>query len=161
MRPIVAATLATVLSVTLAPAQTTPRSVAPLLQMSAQSVPVTAYQLQRYMMERIPKLPKPATAEQWTREAAKVRQHMLDDIASTAGRGSGSMRRRVLRMSAPWRRDQATVGENYASKSSPVTGQQLSFTSRRPPPARVQPSCMLRGMSTSGQGRGIRAKGMH
>ena len=81
MRPIVAATLASVLSVALAPAQTTPRTVAPFLQMSAQPVPVTAYQLQRYMMERIPKLPRPATAEQWTREAAKVRQHVLDDIA--------------------------------------------------------------------------------
>jgi dienelactone hydrolase len=42
---------------------------------------VTAYQVQRYMMERIPKLPAPQGSEQWTREAAKLRQHMLNDIA--------------------------------------------------------------------------------
>jgi dienelactone hydrolase len=81
MRHIAAFILATVLSVGLAAAQTTPESVAPVLQMPLQPVPVTAYQVQRYMMERIPKLTKPETPEQWTKEAAKLRRHMLDDIA--------------------------------------------------------------------------------
>ncbi len=81
MRHITAFILATVLSVGLAAAQTTRQSVASVLQMPLQPVPVTAYQVQRYMMERIPKLPKPETPEQWTKEAAKLRQHMLDDIA--------------------------------------------------------------------------------
>jgi len=70
-----------VLSTGLGLAQTTPQSVAPVLRMSLQPVPVTAYQVQRYMMERIPKLPPPETPEQWTTEAAKLRQHMLNDIA--------------------------------------------------------------------------------
>jgi dienelactone hydrolase len=46
-----------------------------------QPVAVTAYQMQHFMMERIPKFPAPESAEQLTREAAKLRQHMLDDIA--------------------------------------------------------------------------------
>jgi hypothetical protein len=81
MRHIKVFILATVLSVGLASAQTTPQSVAPVLQMPLQPVPVTAYQVQRYMMDRIPKLPKPETPERWTKEAAKLRQHIVDDIA--------------------------------------------------------------------------------
>jgi dienelactone hydrolase len=73
--------LANVLSLALAAAQTTPESVAPVLQRPIQPVAVTAYQVQHYMMERIPKLPKPDSPEQWRREAAKLRQHMLNDIA--------------------------------------------------------------------------------
>jgi len=73
--------LATLLSVAFAQAQTTPQSVTRVLEASIQAVPVTAYQVQRYMMERIPKLPVPESPEQWTREAARLRQHMLSDIA--------------------------------------------------------------------------------
>jgi dienelactone hydrolase len=73
--------LATLLSVAYSQAQTTPQSVTRVLEASIQPVPVTAYQVQRYMMERIPKLPAPESPEQWTREAARLRQHMLNDIA--------------------------------------------------------------------------------
>jgi dienelactone hydrolase len=69
------------LSVAFAHAQTEPQSVTQVLEASIQPVPVTAYQVQRYMMERIPKLPRPGTPEEWALEAAKLRQHMLDDIA--------------------------------------------------------------------------------
>jgi dienelactone hydrolase len=81
MHPIQRFILATLVSVAFAQAQTTPQSVTRVLEAPIQPVPVTAYQVQRYMMERIPKLPKPDTPEQWTMEAAKLRQHMLNDIA--------------------------------------------------------------------------------
>jgi dienelactone hydrolase len=73
--------LATLVSAALAQAQTTPQSVTRVLEAPIQPVPVTAYQVQRYMMDRIPKLPAPGSPEQWTREAAKLRQHILNYIA--------------------------------------------------------------------------------
>ncbi len=81
MRPIHRFILAILVSVVLAQAQTTPQSVTRVLAAPIQPVPVTAYQVQRYMMERIPKLSAPQGAEQWTRDAARLRQHMLNDIA--------------------------------------------------------------------------------
>jgi hypothetical protein len=73
--------LATLVSVALAQAQTTPQSVTRVLEAPIQPVPVTAYQVQRYMMDRIPKLVAPGSPEQWTREAAKLRQHILNYVA--------------------------------------------------------------------------------
>src|SRR5208283_3882719 len=81
MRPIQRFILATLVSAAFAQAQTTPKSVTAVLEEPIQPVAVTAYQVQRYMMERIPNLPAPGSPEQWTREAAKLRQHMLNDIA--------------------------------------------------------------------------------
>jgi len=73
--------LAVLVSVAWAQAQTTPQSVTRVLAVPIQPVPVTAYQVQRYMMERIPKLPAPQSSEPWTRQAARLRQHMLNDVA--------------------------------------------------------------------------------
>lgn len=65
----------------LARAQATSDTVAPLLEKPVQPIAVTAYQLQVYMMKHIPKPVAPATAEQWTAEAQKLRTHVLQDIA--------------------------------------------------------------------------------
>lgn len=81
MRAIRRFILATLVSVAIAQAQTNPRTVTAVLAEPIQPVAVTAYQVQRYMMERIPKLPAPGSPEQWTREEGKLRQHMLNDIA--------------------------------------------------------------------------------
>jgi dienelactone hydrolase len=62
-------------------AQAIADTVAPLLEKPVQTTAVTAYQLQSYMMKRIPKPVPPATAEQWTAEAQKLRKHILEDIA--------------------------------------------------------------------------------
>jgi dienelactone hydrolase len=62
-------------------AQAISGTVAPLLEKPVQAQPVTAYQLQKYLMKRISKPVPPKTAEQWTVEAAKIRKHMLDDVA--------------------------------------------------------------------------------
>ena len=51
--------LTILISVAVAQAQTTPISVADALEASIQPVPVTAYQVQRYLMNQIPKLPPP------------------------------------------------------------------------------------------------------
>ena len=56
-------------------------TVTPLLEKPVQPTAVTAYQLQSYMMKRIPKPVAPTTAEQWTTEAQKLRKHILEDIA--------------------------------------------------------------------------------
>jgi dienelactone hydrolase len=56
-------------------------TVAPLLEKPVQTTAVTAYQLQAYMMKHITKPAPPATAEQWTAEAQKLRKHVLEDIA--------------------------------------------------------------------------------
>ena len=81
MHPMQRFILATLVSVAFAQAQTNPQSVTRVLAAPIQPVAVTAYQVQRYMMERIPKLPEPGSPEQWTREETKLRQHMLNDIA--------------------------------------------------------------------------------
>jgi dienelactone hydrolase len=81
MRPIHWFILATLVSGVFAQAQTAPQAVTRVLDEPIQPVAVTAYQLQRYMMERIPQLPAPVSPEQWTREEGKLRQHMLNDIA--------------------------------------------------------------------------------
>jgi len=63
------------------PAQTTPESVEKLLTEPIQSTDVTAYQLQRYLMKRIPKLPSASNPGEFKMWQEKVRRHMLDDIA--------------------------------------------------------------------------------
>jgi dienelactone hydrolase len=65
----------------LARAQAISDTIAPLLEKPVQPTAVTAYQLQVYMMKHIPKPVVPATAEQWTAEAQKLRKHILGDIA--------------------------------------------------------------------------------
>lgn len=52
------------------------------LQTAPVQVPaVTQFQLQNYLMERIPALPAPVTAEQWTTEQKRLRHHVLEDVA--------------------------------------------------------------------------------
>lgn len=62
-------------------AQATSRSVELALEPPVQPVAVTAFELQRYLMRRIPKLPPATSASAWKAEAAKLRRHMLEDIA--------------------------------------------------------------------------------
>ena len=62
-------------------AQTTPDELKPILGQEIQAVPVVAFQLSQYLAARIPKLPAPTSAEQWTSEAKRWREHILNDIA--------------------------------------------------------------------------------
>ena len=60
--------------------QANPKWLSPVLAQPIQSADVTAYQLKQYMMRRVPPLPAPADAHQWTAEAGRIRRHLLDDI---------------------------------------------------------------------------------
>lgn len=78
MRVIVAACA---LGVSSAGAQTTMLpSITETLSGPAPAPAITEYQLQQYLMDRIPALPQPATAQQWTAEEARLRDHILNDV---------------------------------------------------------------------------------
>ena len=62
-------------------AQTTSSSVQAVLEQAIQPTAVTAFELQRYLMKRIPKLPPAPSGDAWKAEAKKLRKHMLEDIA--------------------------------------------------------------------------------
>jgi Acetyl xylan esterase (AXE1) len=68
-------------SARLANAQAIADTLAPLLEKPVQPTAVTAYQVQTYLMKHITKPALPATAEQWSAEAARFRKHILEDIA--------------------------------------------------------------------------------
>ncbi len=63
-----------------ASAQTTPDSVKDVLAQPVQPEVVTTFQVQHYLMQRIPKLPSPSSATQWRDEAHRLREHMLKDV---------------------------------------------------------------------------------
>jgi len=62
-------------------AQTVPDDLKPILGQEIQPVSVVAFQLSQYLAARIPKLPSPASAEQWTSEGKRWREHILNDVA--------------------------------------------------------------------------------
>lgn len=61
--------------------QTTPRTVQPLLAQPVEPAAVTAFELEQYLSHRIPIMPTPASAGNWTAQADMIRHHLLDDIA--------------------------------------------------------------------------------
>jgi Acetyl xylan esterase (AXE1) len=68
-------------SATCAGGQAIKETVEPLLKDPVQPTGVTAFQLQEYMMKRTVKPVPPATAEDWSAEAQKLRKHILEDVA--------------------------------------------------------------------------------
>jgi dienelactone hydrolase len=62
-------------------AQTTAHSIESVIEERIQPNAVTAYQLQRYLTKRIPKLSPPDISEKWSSEETKTRNHVLKDIA--------------------------------------------------------------------------------
>lgn len=69
------------LSALTASGQTTATSVRPLLNGQLVPTEVVAYQVQQYLSHRIPALPSPASAQEWTAEERKLQKHVLEDIA--------------------------------------------------------------------------------
>jgi hypothetical protein len=76
----VAALLSVLLAAEVASAQAVQSTVATLLEKEIQPKAVVAYQLQRYLMKNIPKPLLPTSAEQWNKEAQRLRAHVLKDI---------------------------------------------------------------------------------
>src|SRR5215471_3740720 len=75
-----AALLSVLLAVEFTKAQAILGTVAPLLEKEVQPKAVAAYQLQQYLMKDIPKPLLPANDEQWSKQAQKLRAHVLKDI---------------------------------------------------------------------------------
>jgi dienelactone hydrolase len=61
-------------------AQTQPRQVAELLQPELQTPDVVAVQLRNYLMKKVPRLPAAGSAEEWTREAVRLRRRALEEV---------------------------------------------------------------------------------
>src|ERR1700730_14372668 len=53
------------------------RSVEQALEETVQAFALTEFQLQQYLMARIPPLPSPATPAQWRTEQQRLRRHIL------------------------------------------------------------------------------------
>jgi dienelactone hydrolase len=56
-------------------------SIVETLSKPVQPPAVTQFQLERYLMDRIPPLPSPSTPELWTAEEKRLRKHLLEDVA--------------------------------------------------------------------------------
>ena len=63
-----------------ASAQSSPQQLAPILGDRVQPSAIVEFELRHYLVNRLTKMPAPTSAEQWTSEAAQLRQHLLNDI---------------------------------------------------------------------------------
>ncbi len=61
-------------------AQTSPSQLQPILEAPLISRDVVAFQLSKYLMDRVPPPPTPASAEEWTREADEIRAKTLSTV---------------------------------------------------------------------------------
>lgn len=89
MRPILRFIAGALVSVAPAQAPIYPQSVAQVLGVSIQPVPVTAYQVQRYMMERIFKPPAPEAPSSGAGRPTRCACTCLMTSPSTVGRTNG------------------------------------------------------------------------
>jgi dienelactone hydrolase len=62
-------------------AQTSHDSVEQTLKQLPYSADLREFQLQEYLLQRIPPLPAPTTAEEWRSQEEQLRRHILDDVA--------------------------------------------------------------------------------
>src|SRR5260370_28175929 len=60
--------------------QSTPEQLTPILSGQIQSPRIAEYQLQHYLMRRVPTLPAASSAQQWLETAARLRKHVLEDV---------------------------------------------------------------------------------
>jgi dienelactone hydrolase len=56
-------------------------SIVEALSSPVQPPAVTQFQMEKYLMARIPPLPLPSTPEQWTAEEKRLREHVVNDLA--------------------------------------------------------------------------------
>lgn len=61
-------------------AQTVPDVIQPILAKRLQPAQAVTVQLQQFLLKRVPKLPHPTSAAEWTREAQRIRKHVLEDV---------------------------------------------------------------------------------
>ena len=75
-----AAAILPLLLATPSTAQTSASQIRGLLEAELISKEVVKYQLSRYLMARVPDSPRPESAEEWTREAPRIRERILETI---------------------------------------------------------------------------------
>lgn len=69
-----------ILGAVLARPQAVPRDIEPVLKQQLQPPSVVTFQLQQFLMRRVPKLPAPSNAAQWSAESQRIRRHLLEDV---------------------------------------------------------------------------------
>lgn len=72
--------LAALLAPARASAQAEARHLAPILEQPILRPETVGAEWQRYLIRKVPPLPKPASAGEWTRQAAELRRRLLDEI---------------------------------------------------------------------------------
>lgn len=65
---------------TLVNAQSTAKEVKDILNDRVQTPDAVTFQLQQYLLRRVPNVPTPSSGEQWTAEADRIRRHVLNDV---------------------------------------------------------------------------------
>jgi len=72
--------LLSLVDVSLVSGQSTPEQLKPILSRPVQPPVITEFQLRHYLMSRVAPLHVPATPDEWTVEAKRLRKHLLDDV---------------------------------------------------------------------------------
>lgn len=73
--------LAVLFGAAMAKPQAVREDIRPILSQSLQSPEVVTFQLQQFLMGRVPRLSVPSTAQRWTVEARQIRTRVLDNVA--------------------------------------------------------------------------------
>jgi hypothetical protein len=68
------------LSVVAGTAQSDPEQIGPILGEEILSPSVAVFQVRRYLLDRVAPAPVPTTAQQWTADAQRLRQHLLTHV---------------------------------------------------------------------------------
>jgi len=79
MRPLVII-LSYLFTCSLLPAQSEPGDLSPILEKSLISPEVVRHQLDQYLMQRVPRLPRLLDATSWKEEAKRIRTHVLEEV---------------------------------------------------------------------------------
>jgi hypothetical protein len=80
MKSCVLGSLAILLSATYVNAQADADVIKPILSEQLQSQQLAIFRLQEFLEKKVPTLPAHTSAEQWTAEAQRTRQYLLNDI---------------------------------------------------------------------------------
>lgn len=72
--------LAILMSPTFVRAQADPTFIEPILTQQIQPPQVVTFQLQQFLLGKVPELTVPSSAEQWTAQEQRIRRHLLDDV---------------------------------------------------------------------------------
>jgi dienelactone hydrolase len=73
-------TSAVLVEPTVSQAQTRIEEVDPMLKLRLQTEDVVDFQIRQYLMKRVPPLPAPKTATEWSTEEKRLRTHLLEDV---------------------------------------------------------------------------------